>query len=98
MTDKQINRWLRRRFSPIGWLLLLFYGLMTLLTNITAFSEVAKQYIWSFAAGDFSGTVNWDAVNGNAWGYIASMTVGVVLLNAWKGSSFWKQAIHGTHS
>jgi membrane protease YdiL (CAAX protease family) len=93
MTDKQINRWLRRRFSPIGWLLLLYYGLMTLLTTITVFSELAKQYIWAFAAGDFSTAVNWDAVNANAWGYIASMAVGLAVLDAWKGSSFWKQEV-----
>ena len=91
MTDKQINRWLRRRFSPLGWFLLLYYGLMTLLTTITVFYEVAKQFVWSFAAGDFSGSLNWDAVNANAWGYIASMAVGLAVLDAWKGSSFWKQ-------
>ena len=96
MTDKQINRWLRRRFSPIGWLLLLYYGLMALMTNITAFSELAKQHIWSAIAGDFSGTVNWDAVNGNAWGYIVSMGVGFVVLDAWKGKSFWTFSAGGT--
>ena len=25
MTDKQINKWLRRRFSQIGWVLLFYY-------------------------------------------------------------------------
>ena len=30
MTDKQINKWLRRQFSPIGWVLVVYYGL----TNI----------------------------------------------------------------
>ena len=31
MTDKQINKWLRRRFSPCGWLLIGYYVLMNLL-------------------------------------------------------------------
>ena len=93
MTDKQINKWLRRRFSPIGWVLLFLYGLMTALTSLTAFADIAKQTLWSFAAGDFSGTVNWDAINANAWGYIASIFVGFVLLDAWKGSSYWYQAL-----
>ena len=93
MTDKQINKWLRRRFSPIGWVLLFLYGLMTALTSLTAFADVAKQTLWSFATGDFSGTVNWDVINANAWGYIASIFVGFVLLDAWKGSSYWYQAL-----
>ena len=93
MTDKQINRWLRRRFSPIGWLLLLYYGLMTMLTSLTVFTDLVKQYAWSYAAGDFSGYINWDAIYGNAWGYVAAMLVGFAVLDAWKGSDFRKQEI-----
>jgi len=93
MTDKQINRWLRRRFSPIGWLLLLYYGLMTLLTSITAAVDTAKQHLWAFAAGDFSGNIDWNLVNSNAWGYIASILVGLAILDAWKGREFRKQEI-----
>ena len=93
MTDKQINRWLRRRFSQIGWILLLYYGLMYLLTSVTAAADVAKQHLWSFAAGDFSGLVDWNAVNGNAWGYIAAILVGFGILDAWKGKDFWKQEV-----
>ena len=93
MTDKQINKWLRRRFSPIGWLLLFYYGLMTLLTSLTVAVDMLKQSVWSFAAGDFSGNVNWDAVNGNAWGYIAAMLVGFAVLDAWKGKDYRKQEI-----
>jgi len=93
MTDKQINRWLRRRFSSLGWLLLLYYGLMTLLTSLTAFADMAKQALWSFAAGDFSGTVDWAAINGNAWGYIGAILVGFAVLDAWKGSGYRRQEL-----
>lgn len=93
MTDKQINRWLRRQFSTIGWLLLLFYGLMTLLTWLTVFVDITKQSVWSFAAGDFSGSVDWNAINGNAWGYLAAILVGFAVLDAWKGEKFWKQEV-----
>ena len=93
MTDKQINRWLRRQFSRIGWLLLFYYGLMTLLTSVMAFADMAKQTLWSFAIGDFSGQVDWDLINSNAWGYIAAMLTGFVVLDAWKGSSFWKREV-----
>ncbi len=93
MTDKQINRWLRRRFSAIGWLLLLYYGLMTLLTSITAATDIAGQTLWATAAGDFSGTIDWNRINGNAWGYVASILAGFAILDAWKGSAFWKQEV-----
>ena len=58
MTDKQINRWLRRQFSPVGWLLLVYYGLMTLLTSVTAAADAAMQSLWATAAGDFSGNID----------------------------------------
>ena len=93
MTDKQINKWLRRRFSPLGWLLLLYYGLMTLLTSLTAWVDMAKQSFWAFAAGDFSGHIDWNQINGNAWGYIAAMFVGFAVLDAWKGKDYWKKTL-----
>ncbi len=91
MTDKQINRWLRRRFSAVGWLLLLYYGLMTLLTTVTTVTDAAGQTLCSFAAGDFSGIIDWDRIYSNAWGYVAAMLVGFVVLDAWKGESFRRQ-------
>ncbi len=93
MTDKQINRWLRRRFSVLGWILILYYGLMTLLTSVTAAVDVARQSVWAFAMGDFSGIIDWNAINGNAWGYIVSMLVGFAVLDAWKGKDFWRDRI-----
>ena len=93
MTDKQINRWLRHQFSPNGWLLLLYYGLLTLFPAVTAFVDTAKQSLRSFAAGDFSGSINWDLITGNAWGYIAAILMAVAVLAAWKGSAYWKQEI-----
>ena len=93
MTDKQIDRWLRRQFSWVGWLLLLHYGIMTLLSYVTVLVETAKQSLHSFAAGDFAGSLNWDLITGNAWGYIAAILVGFSLLAAWKGNIYWKQEI-----
>lgn len=93
MTDKQINRWLRRRFSVIGWLLLFYYGLMTLLTGVTAAVDAAGQTLWAFAAGDYTASIDYAAINSNAWGYIVAAVVGFVILDAWKGSGYWKQEI-----
>lgn len=93
MTDKQINRWLRRKFSGVGWLLILYYGLMTLLTSLMSAVDMAKQALWAFAAGDYTGSVDWNAINSNAWGYIAAMLTGFVVLDAWKGKDYRKQEL-----
>ena len=93
MTDKQINRWLRQRFSPIGWLLLLYYGLITLLPTITVVVELVKQFLRSFPVIDLDNIINWDAINGNAWGYIAVILVAFAILEAWNGHAYWKQKI-----
>ena len=93
MTDKQINRWLRHRFSAVGWILLLYYGLLTLLTGMTMCLDMAAMSIRSFAAGDLSGRIDWTVIEGNAWGYIAAILVGFALLDAWKGKVFWHQEV-----
>ncbi|MBR1972135.1 MAG: CPBP family intramembrane metalloprotease [Oscillospiraceae bacterium] len=93
MTDKQINRWLRRRFSAVGWVLFGYYVLMNLLVSLTIFLEEAKQMLSSLA---WSGAVlepDYDAIYGNAWGYVLSILVGLVILWAWKGRDYWKRKI-----
>lgn len=92
MTDKQINRWLRRRFSVVGWLLVLYYGLMTVTSSLTVVTDMAGQFLESFP-GIPGESIDWDRINGNAWGYIAAMLVGYAVLDAWKGSRFRKQEI-----
>lgn len=98
MTDKQIDRWLRRQFSTVGWVLLLYYGLMTLLTSLTVVVDMTRQGIWSFLAGDFSGSVNWDQISSNAWGYIAAIFVGFSVLHGWKGQTFCRNEIFAKES
>lgn len=93
MNDKQINRWLRRRFSAVGWLLLLYYGLMTLTVSITSAADMAAQWLQSFAAGILDLSVDWDKINANGWGYIAAIVVAFAILDCWKGSRFRKQEI-----
>ena len=98
MTDKQVNAWLRRRFSTIGWLLLLFYGLMTALTSITAWVDMAKQFLLGMAAGDYRVDFDWNAINSNAWGYIAAMLVGFAVLDAWKGREYRERILFAKHA
>lgn len=93
MTDKQINKWLRRQFSRIGWILLAYYGLIALLTTLTALADGVKQTLTAIGAGDYSGYLDMEAIASNAWGYIAATVLMIVLLDAWKGSAYWKQEV-----
>ncbi len=93
MTDKQINSWLRRRFTVVGWVLIAYYATMNLLATVAMACEALNQALWSVAAGDFSGNLNMDAIANNAWGYIAAVIAGLVILQGWKGSDYWRQEI-----
>ena len=93
MNDKQINKWLRRRFTEVGWALVAYYVLMSLLVAVSMFLDSAKQTLWAFAAGDFSGSLDYDAMAGNAWGYILTIAVGFVILCSWKGGDYWKKEV-----
>ncbi len=93
MNDKQINKWLRRRFTEVGWVLVVYYGIMNILAAVTMAVDAARQMLWAFVNGDFSSMIDMDAIAGNAWGYILTIVVGVVILHAWKGGDYWKSEI-----
>lgn len=93
MTDKQINKWLRRRFSQVGWVLVVYYALMSGLGMMGMLWEWLNQMAWSAAVGDFSGNVNPDAIMGNAWGYVVAVLTGLVILHGWKGTGFFSREI-----
>ena len=93
MNDKQINRWIRRRISEVGWVLIVYYAIMNVLAVLTVYLEEAKQMLWGFAAGDFYSGPDWDVIYGNAWGYIVTIAVGLLILSAWKGRDYWKREV-----
>lgn len=90
MTEKQIDKWLRRQFSPIGWVLIGYHVLMNLLVFVTMAIEQGKQAMWNLATGNFLFDFDWDALWSNGWGYVAACAVLLVILHAWKGSGYWR--------
>lgn len=88
MTDKQINKWLRRQFSPAGWLLTSYYVLMNLLCLLAMAWEAAGQMLQKGF-----GKVDVDALTQNAWGYIVATFVALVILYGWKGPEYWNREI-----
>ncbi len=93
MTDKQINKWLRRRFTQVGWVLVAYYAIMNLLAVAAMALDSGKQMLWAFAAGDYGATLDYDAIAGNAWGYILTILVGLLILHVWKGREYWNREI-----
>jgi len=92
MTNKQINKWLRRQFAQVGWVLVAYYGIMNVLAMVGMLWETARQFFWSVAAGKLSG-LDQNAILGNGWGYIVTILTGLVILHAWKGRDYWKEEI-----
>lgn len=93
MEEKQINKWLRRRFTGIGWTLIVYYVIMNILAVLAMALDAAQQFLRAFIIGDYSGNIDVDAMMGNAWGYIATIAVGLAVLYAWKGGDYWKREI-----
>ena len=93
MTDKQIDKWLRKEFRPISWILIFYYLLLNLLVSLVAVVDTAKQMLRNAAAGNFLMDVDMDALMNNAWGYILCIFLGVILLHAWKGPDYWRDEI-----
>lgn len=84
MTEKQINQWLRRRFSLIGWVLLGYLAFMYLLVGMTVNVDQLSQIL----RGNFN--PDWDAILGNGWGYILTIALGLTVLHSWKGPDYWR--------
>lgn len=93
MEEKQINKWLRRRFTAVGWALIVYYIIMNILAVLAMALDAARQMLGTFMSGRYDGGVDLDAIAGNAWGYILTIAVGLVILHAWKGWDYWKTEI-----
>ena len=93
MTDKMVNRWLRRQFFPIGWVLLGYYAMVDLLVLATMGVDLLKQILWNLQTGTFLLDLDFDLLIGNAWGYLISISAALCILHAWKGRDYWKEEI-----
>ena len=93
MTDKQINKWLRRRFSPVGWVLVAYYALMNAMAVLGLTLEELQQWMLVMMRRGMPEDMNWDAVYGNAWGYVLTVLIFLAVLSAWKGRDYWRQEL-----
>lgn len=92
MTDKQINRHLRRRFTVVGWALLGYYLLMNVLVTWGMAVDSLGQLLPAFVSGR-PPQMDMEALMNNAWPYILTAVLGLSILQAWKGPEHWRQEI-----
>lgn len=92
MTDKQINKWLRRRFTVVGWALLGYYLLMNLLVTLGMAVDSLQQLLPDLVAGR-PPEMDMEAMMNNAWPYMLSAVLGLAILHACKGPEHWRQEI-----
>lgn len=91
MTQKEIDQFLRRKFSTVGWVLIVYNLLLYAMVFSTAGLMGLAQQIRALADPGFAPDPS--AVYHNAWGYIAAIVAGVVILHSWKGPDYWRQEI-----
>lgn len=90
MEQKQINRWLRRKFSAVGWVLVCYYVLMNVLVMVQMVLDSVRQMLEQIRDFGWIGEMDVEALVGNGWAYILTILTGFVILWAWKGGDYWR--------
>ena len=92
MEEKQVRRYLRRCFNPVGWTLVLYYLIMNIMVMLTYVVDVLYYRLKTLTAGgNFSELVQ--NAGSNGWGYLLAIAVGLMAALCWKGPDFWKYEI-----
>ena len=93
MDEKYVNRFLRREFRVVGWLLVAYYGIMNLMVAAAVFSDAMRQSLEALSQGRILTGPDLLDVMGNGWGYVATVAIGMLFLFCWKDDRFWKEAV-----
>ena len=87
---------LRRKFSPVGWTLVIYYLLMNVAVLLVQFVEIMIQIFpliledpnYQPDIADLA-----QIVSDNAWGLLLAVAIGLFVLLVWKGKDFWRNEI-----
>lgn len=88
--QKEIRRYLRRSFRPLGWSLVGYYALMNILVLAAMAANAAVLALKAVMGGRpvLPPQKLMETVASNAWGYLLAIAVCFVVLLAWKGWDF----------
>lgn len=87
MTDKQIDKFLRRKFSGVGWVLTGYLAVL----NVLAICDMIREGMRAVTDPGFMSSMDVAAASG--WGYILTTLLGLVVLHAWKGGDFFRREL-----
>ena len=95
MEDKQIRKYLRRSFRPLGWSLTVYYAIMNIMVMLTVAMDAARAALTALHTGSALQTPEelMHSATQNAWGYLAAIVIGFVILLAWKGWDFFPEEV-----
>lgn len=85
---------LRRRFSVVGWILLIYYAIMNAAVYVAAFTESIIRVMVNLAAGDLEHMADGlESAAGSGWGYFLAAGVGLIILLCWKKPRYLRDEI-----
>ena len=87
-------RGLRKKFSVVGWILLIYYGIMNAAVLLSSLVESVIGMLRAVSSGDLEniyGAAYYAAES--AWGYFLAAAIGLVILFLWKKKDYWKNEI-----
>ena len=95
MEEKQIRKYLRRCFRPLGWSLVGYYFIMNTMVILTMAADAGGRVLQALSKGRpvLPQDKMAEAVSGNAWGYLAAIAIAITVLLAWKGWDFFRDEI-----
>lgn len=97
MRPMTYERWqrkqLRRSFSRVGWILLIYYAIMNVAVFLWSFVDGLIQIMQQMMSGSIlDPNVMMEALN-EGWGYVLAVAAGLLVLLIWKKPRYWKEEI-----
>ena len=95
MEEKQIRKYLRHQFRPLGWSLVGYYIIMNVMVILTMMVDAAALTMKNLSKGRpvLPMEKMQEVLAQNAWGYLAAIAVGLTILLAWKGWDFFREEV-----
>ena len=93
---REMKKDLRRRFSAVGWILLIYYGILNAAVFLTAFFEMTFGMMGALLSGQpeqIPAMLEKGMKDG--WGYVVAVAVGLLALLIWKKPSLRRAGERG---
>lgn len=93
---REMKKDLRRRFSTVGWILLIYYGILNASVFLTSFFQTAFGMMGAILSGRPEQIpALMEAGMSDGWGYLLAVAVGLLALLIWKKPDLRMQGREG---